>query len=366
MNTDLLKQLISIPSYVDENSNEEQFAIFLEKYINDNLPWLTTERQIVEEKRFNLIAKGKENPKIIFLSHMDTVLPSGDIEKCFEPYEKDSKLYGLGSADMKGGMAMAILATQNNPRNDVALIFDCDEEYYFKGAKKLLKEYSFNPEILICPEPTDLKIINGCRGIFEIEFNVIGKTAHAGTPDNGVNAIENSIYIVDELKAMLQKEQTDLGLTTVNLSAINGGRQCEKEIKIQANAVPDIAHILLDIRVANTKITKEYVIEKLTGFAKKRNIQLKNIQFNIEYAPLLTEKEDLKAFESLLIDASLNIQYEDISKVGFFESAIFCKAWNCPGVIFGPIGEGHIVGESVGIESLEKTYEVFDSFLKKK
>jgi len=363
MNNNLLKDLISIPSYVDENNNEYALGEYLEKYINQNLPWLKTERQMIDNNRFNLIALGKDNPRIIFLSHMDTVLPTGDKDLSFKPFVKDFKLYGLGSADMKGGMAMAILAAQKNPRDDVALIFDCDEEYDFKGIEELKTKYCFKPKLLICPEPTNLEIINGCRGIFEIEFEVFGKTAHAGKPQEGINAIEKAVNIAKQLTNILSTKKSALGVTTVNLSALQGGRLCDNEIKIQPNAVPDIARIILDIRIADPNMTKSFVTDLIYKLGKKNIVNIRDLKFNIEYYPLLTDKKSLTSFEKVLQKSEIEITYKDISNCGFFESAIICKEWKCAGVIFGPTGEGHSLNESVDLISLEKTYSVFNALL---
>jgi acetylornithine deacetylase/succinyl-diaminopimelate desuccinylase-like protein len=99
---------------------------------------------------------------------------------------------------MKAGIASTLTALKKfKHTKGVTLTLECDEEYYFKGIKKLLKEYKFNPKLVICPEPTNLKIISGCRGLIEIKLSILGKTAHAGNPQAGINAIEKTVRIIE-------------------------------------------------------------------------------------------------------------------------------------------------------------------------
>ena len=103
--TSLTKKLISIPSYVDKENYELQISNYLYRYIKNNLKWLKVYKQKVENSRNNIIAINTSNPKLIFISHMDTVKPSGDRDKMLIPQIKGNKLFGLGAVDMKGGLA---------------------------------------------------------------------------------------------------------------------------------------------------------------------------------------------------------------------------------------------------------------------
>ena len=131
----LTQKLISIPSYVDENTNEYEIGNFIYDYVSTNLPWLDVKKQMVEDKRFNVIALPKNSqPKLLFVSHMDTVKPTGIPKKQLKPQIIGKKLYGLGSADMKSGLAASIKALEKTgPNNNIGLIFDIDEEWYILG-----------------------------------------------------------------------------------------------------------------------------------------------------------------------------------------------------------------------------------------
>lgn len=357
----LLKKLISIPSYVDDSTNENEIADFLLSYLTENLPWLKVETQQVEANRYNIIARNSDNPDYVFISHMDTVLPSS--RKQLEPVEKDGRVYGLGAGDMKSGLVASLKAVEEVGENSsVALIFDVDEEYYFKGVNKLIEEYSFSPKLAIFPEPSDELIVNGCRGILEIEFDVIGKTAHAGKTDQGVNAIEGAVKIIDRLKYVVNSTfspEEGFNKTDINLASLNGGRQYGNDIVTQANAVPDIARILLDIRPANKNIDTDFIISSITTLGDELNLQVREVKINLDYQSYLTQKVELDKFVPVRGQNFKN----DLSNGGFFEAAIVANAWNCPCISFGPSGTAHVSDESVDIKSFIKCKSKFKELL---
>lgn len=367
----ILTELISIPSYVDGTCNEKEVGNYIFKLLSDQCPWLLVKRQKVSKNRFNIIAEDVEKRKdLVFISHMDTVLPSGNKEKMLKPEMKNGMIYGLGAADMKGGIAALLAAIiKVGPTRGCAYIFDCDEEYYFLGIQKVIKEYRYKPKLVIFPEPTDLQMVNGCRGIVELSFDIIGKTAHAGVPENGVNAIEQAVLVVERLRlALSNSTRTLLGKTTVNLSRLEGGRLLNGKIAIQANAVPDIASILLDIRVADVNVSAKKIVEILQTESKKQKVQIYNVKINLDYPGYLTPKIEVDKFYRYAKEIDSRVRFkEDIGRGGFFEAAFVSKAWNCPAISFGPgmRETSHTNNECASIEMLKKTDEVFSLLLKK-
>jgi len=360
----LLKKLISIPSFVDGTNNEAETGEFLMKYIKSRLPnfWIKTQK--LNKNRFNIISGNSQNPKIIFISHMDTVKPNSKTQ--LVPRISGNKIFGLGAVDMKGGLAASLSAVITKCVNkQIAMIFDCDEEYYFKGIKRIIKEFKFKPNIAIFPEPTDLQIVNGCRGVVEIEFEVIGKTAHGGTPQNGVNAIEKSVELVEFLKKeLIKKDKSFCGKTTVNFSNIKGGRLINNKITKQANAVPDIAKVLLDIRTAG-KHDSNQIKSIINRIAKVMSIKILNYQTNLDYEGYLTQKTQLKLFERSVKAVVKKTRCKYLNLSGFSEAALVSNAWNCPCINFGPrTGKtAHTKDEYVDISSLKKTQLVYENFI---
>ncbi len=104
---ELVKKLITIPSFVDELNNEAQLCEYVYAYVrNLNIKDLKVSKQIVEGARFNIIASKGVNPTVLVAGHLDTVQPRASWNSNpFEPVVKGDRLYGLGAADMKGSLA---------------------------------------------------------------------------------------------------------------------------------------------------------------------------------------------------------------------------------------------------------------------
>lgn len=365
----LLKQLISIPSYVDQDNDERLIGDFIFNYFKENCPWFKMEKQKVNGKRFNLIITDKFEPKIIFVCHMDTVKPVGDKKEMLTPKIINNKIYGLGAADMKGGIACLMDALKNSePTKGISIIFDCDEEYYFLGIKKILEKYRFKPQLVICPEPTDLKIINGCRGVVEIEFDILGKTGHASNPNLGINAIEKSMMLINLLKKKIGKgSNNNLGKTSVNLSAIKGGRNLNNKITIQANAIPDITWVILDIRTADLNLNAKEIFEDIERLGKLIGVKIKNKKINLDYPSYISDVKNIPFFIKVIREIVGKIEYEKIDTVGFYEGSLIANKWRCPTISFGPskAKTSHTKEECADIKSLYRLKTIFKSLINK-
>ena len=381
---ELTKELISIPSFIESNNilivDETNLAEFVIDYVNKNIPWLNVFREPIKgTNRFNIIAYNSTKPKIIFVSHMDTVKPSGDTRVRLKPTIMRGKLFGLGSADMKSGLACSLIAAQfSNPEIPLALVFDCDEEFYFCGIKQFIEDFKsgylpiekdFKPDIVIFPEPSDLKIANGCRGCVEIAFRVIGKTAHSGKPKLGINAIEMGVELVRQLKELLNNKNLEnpLGQTTVNLAGLNGGVLQDGQIKLQANAISNVADMLLDIRTADAKQTAEYILNKMKLIAKELKIGLENITTNLDLKGYLNQSKELGILENAMQLVTGNVVYrDDLSSSGYGELALLGEklSWNTAN--FGP-GDGissHTIDEALNIKDLDTVINVYMEIFK--
>ncbi|MBU1473565.1 MAG: M20/M25/M40 family metallo-hydrolase [Acidobacteria bacterium] len=178
---------------------------------------------------------------ISILTHTDTVWPVGQIHS-MPFYVEGEKLYGPGVSDMKAGLVMILSVLrafkQLNviPRRRLILFVNSAEEIPNKNAVEEIKKLARRSKYGICLEPAiqggGLKLERKGRLVVRIETT--GKSAHAGSPEQGVNAIEE---MMKQLK-MVQKWRT--GETTVNIGVIQGGNKI--------NVVADKASASLDIR----------------------------------------------------------------------------------------------------------------------
>lgn len=366
---DILKQLISIPSYVDSEHNENELGTFIEDYLKKNTT-LTVERQNVEGNRFNIIAKGKSDPDIILFGHLDTVLPKNETADPFIPRVEGDKLFGLGSVDMKSGLAIMLDIASSNKSEKLGLVFSVDEEYDFKGALKLKEITNLHPKFIINVEPTNNKILNGCRGITEFSFNLIGKSAHAGKKQLGINAIENAFNLSNHLQNEVSKFDSQEAKSSVNLAYLHGGilekiENGEPVVRSMGNVVPDYAKVILEIRLASLEITTDLITNILTQKSNELGTRLENLIFRFYLGSMFTPKEKLASFEKAISDSGIQVEYSNINTTGFFELQMLQEKWGGDCIVFGagPESLSHSANEYVDINTIKTTQGVIERFL---
>ncbi len=193
-------------------------------------------------KKANLFATlGPEVDGGIVLSGHSDVVPVTDQDWTSDPFvmeERDGRLYGRGTCDMKGfiaaTVAMAPHFAQRITDTPVHFAFTYDEETGCIGAGHLveaLKERNINPRLAIIGEPTSMRVIEGHKGCHEYSTRFQGLEGHGSAPDLGVNAVEYAARYVSrllDLKAKLttmapETSRFEPPWTTINVGAIHGG-----------------------------------------------------------------------------------------------------------------------------------------------
>ncbi|MBQ5955631.1 MAG: M20/M25/M40 family metallo-hydrolase, partial [Firmicutes bacterium] len=185
---DILKDLVAINTIGDKCNHE----------IMDYIEAFYYKLGVSVERRANektgkevLIASYGEDPAMGFMGHTDTVdITDGWVTDPFTLTEKDDgMLYGLGSCDMKGGMACWMAAIANTDLKSLKRGFKCyhtyDEEIMFEGVYDLVNAHEKFPPHIIVAEPTDFKPAIGSKGLLEIIFTFRGVTTHSSTPIDG-------------------------------------------------------------------------------------------------------------------------------------------------------------------------------------
>ncbi|SNS80482.1 M20 family metallopeptidase [Rhodococcoides kyotonense] len=178
---------------------------------------------------------GSEEPGLLFIGHSDVVPAGGGwTTDPFTATVRDGRLYGRGACDMKGGLAAVVIAMAALQKSGavgsspVSLACLVDEEDTGLGIRAYVgathrRTYSS----CIVAEPTDMVTIVGCRGAANLEITVTGRSAHAGRPSNGRNAISAAAKIVVLLDAMAGElnaaAHPTLGPGTWNVGTIDGG-----------------------------------------------------------------------------------------------------------------------------------------------
>lgn len=342
---DLTKKLVSIPSWVDEQTNETKIGEFIFKYLKNNTN-LILEKEMVVDNRFNIVAKNSQEIETLVIGHIDTVGINNN--RNTDPVNsviKNGKLFGRGTTDMKSGIAaMMLTATDKNLPKNIAFLFYIDEEYNFAGIKKFIANYGskIKPKSIISLDGSELEIANGCRGLIEISATIKGISCHAATPENGINAIEVTTKSIDKLKVFLsQFIDPELGTTSVNLASIEGSGSA-------SNVVPDNCQFVLDIRPSSTQINAKLILNQLNKFVIELGGKLINPKIKFDFASWLTPKSKLK---------KLGLNFKDIGTSGYIDIQLLWLIFNKPKCL--TIGAGtqataHSSGEYIEIEKLEK------------
>lgn len=182
-----------------------------------------------------LVGRGDgTRPTLLVNGHLDTV-PVDPAQWARDPFggEVDAgRLYGRGSADMKGGIAAAIEAVRvartalgGDLPCDVAFHLVADEETGGAlGTRVLLDEGLIRADACIDPEPTSMGVSVAERGLLQFAVTVFGVPAHASDPGRGVSAIEKAAKLVLALQGADYGEEHDLlGRPSSNVGMIEGG-----------------------------------------------------------------------------------------------------------------------------------------------
>lgn len=208
-----------------------------------------------DKKRANItvhIQSTGKKPALLFACHLDVVGPGQASWKNppFAAVERDGKIYGRGSTDMKGGTATVVTAICEIINSGVELQGDiiftavAGEETDSCGAEKFMTKQSQIPKCLgvIIPEPTDFTIVSAHRGMLWLEISTKGKAAHGSTPQLGVNAITSMRRFLNELDNydLTVKTHELLGTCSISINTISGGKT--------RNVVPDKCVCGIDIR----------------------------------------------------------------------------------------------------------------------
>jgi acetylornithine deacetylase len=180
------------------------------------------------------VLEGRRKGRALMLcGHLDTVGIAGMLNP-FDPVERDGRLYGRGSQDMKGGLAAivgaaALLAGTGalaSGRLVVAAVVD--EEHESIGAEALVREWAADAAVVT--EPTALQVVIGHKGFSWIEVQVHGKAAHGSRPAEGRDAILDMGRVLGDLESLnagllARPPHPLLGTGSLHASIIEGGHE---------------------------------------------------------------------------------------------------------------------------------------------
>jgi acetylornithine deacetylase len=355
----------------DTTSRNSNLALI--EFIRDYLDGYEVKSELVfaeDGKKANLYATiGPEDQRGILLSGHTDVVPVDDQDWHSDPFklvEKDHRLYGRGSCDMKSFIAVVLLLVpemvQRRLRTPLHLSFSYDEEVGCIGVRRLigaLADRPNRPRLVIVGEPTMMQVGIGHKGKHTLRCHVHGHEAHSSQIHLGVNAIEAAAEIVAELKAMARRKRDqgpfdpdfDPPYSSIHTGLIHGGtalnivpKDCEFDFEVRPLPGDDLDVMISELQnfVANR------ILPEMRAVRPESNIVIEELSS----APGLNTPPD---HEVTQLAAALTGE-NATTKVSFGTEGGLFQAAGIPAVICGPgsIDQAHKPDEYIELDQIAR------------
>jgi acetylornithine deacetylase len=218
---DVVRTTLDLMAIDSTSGRESDVVVFMDALLASR-SW-DTARIGVTVGRDCVFARGKEEPAVVFSTHLDTVPPY------IAPKLDGDVIRGRGACDAKGIAASMIVAAEQLRDEGIAagLLFVVGEETSHDGAHAsnawVQKHLTKPPRALINGEPTDNTLALGTKGAQRVVVRTNGRAAHSAYPELGHSAIEDLVRLLDELLEQDWPHDELLGLTSVNIGSVSGG-----------------------------------------------------------------------------------------------------------------------------------------------
>jgi acetylornithine deacetylase len=361
----LLERLIGFAT-VSRDSNLELIA-FVERY----LAGLGVESELfynADRTKANLFATigPRDRGGVVLSGHTDVVPVDGQAwtVEPFRMTSRDGRLYGRGTADMKGFIASVLAAVPAFLAADlkipVHLAFSYDEEVGCLGVRPMLAELEKRPHkpiLCLIGEPTELKPVLGHKGKLAMRCSVKGAACHSAYAPYGVNAIQYAARLIgrlDEIGTRLARpehhdERFDPPYSTVQTGLIKGGRalnivpaECEFDFEVRALPGYDAQEVADELE----RYAESDLLPAMRSVEPNTDIRMQPLS---AYPGLATQPESQAARILALISGS-----SEFGTVAFgTEGGLFEQA-GIPTVVCGPgsMDQGHKPDEFVSVEQI--------------
>ncbi|MBY6256167.1 acetylornithine deacetylase [Phytobacter diazotrophicus] len=362
---EMLEQLVAF------NTTSRESNLALIEFVGRYLTGLGVDYELIhnaEGSKANLYARlGPPGHGGVMLSGHSDVVPVDGQNWSVPPFaltERDGKLYGRGTADMKGFIACILAAIPHFLAQPLAqplhLAISYDEEVGCLGVRTLLDALSARadkPAICLIGEPTELQPVLGHKGKLGVRCEVQGAACHSAYAPQGVNAIEYAAKLIHHLTLIGQRlaapehhdARFDPPFTTVQTGLIQGGRAL--------NIVPADCTFDFEVRTLPQDDAQE-VARELESYAQRELLPAMhavNRDAAIRFYPISSYPGLYTAAQSAAARLVAHLTgSEKFSTVAFgTEGGLFHQS-GIPSVICGPgsMAQGHKPDEFITIEQL--------------
>ena len=311
----------------------------------------------VERVGDNLIARtsGAGATRVLLAGHTDTVPANGNAT----PRLEGDVLWGLGSTDMKGGLAvmLELARTVTDPAVEVTYVFYAAEEvaavhnglgHLFRDRPDLLEA-----DVALLGEPTEAVIEAGCQGTMRLEVTLLGARAHTARPWMGRNAIHRLGRVLAAVEAVPERRPVIDGCEfreALQAVAVTGG--------VAGNVVPDRATVTLNHRFAPDRTPEE--AEAAVRAVIEPHLDDGDTCEVVDLAPAAAPALDHPVLDALVRRNELPVR----AKLGWTDVARFASN-GIPATNFGP-GDptvAHMADERVDRGTIERCYAALADLL---
>jgi acetylornithine deacetylase/succinyl-diaminopimelate desuccinylase-like protein len=319
---------------------------------------LEPEFQPAEGDRPNVIARIENGtgPTLLLNGHVDTVLAvEGWSSDPWTPRREGDRLYGLGAADMKSGVAAAMLATralvQNREHWRGSVVFSSvvDEEAYSIGARALIAS-GISADYCVVTESSWDRPALGSVGKTLVRIDVTGKAAHASWPWNGINAATEAARLVARLDEIPLLEHPRMRGSRCVLSFASGNGQ-------YVITVPEKAPVILNRMIVAGESSSSVLAEVQSLIDDLESPARFELSINPPYyPPWETDTEHPLALALARAYAAEAGHAPEWGYSGFGDMNLFSEEAGIPTVMIGPRGDRfHQADEWVDVPSIAAT-----------
>jgi acetylornithine deacetylase len=285
--------------------------------------------------------------------------------------ERDDKLYGRGSCDMKGFLACVLAMVPQFKRRRLKvplhIAFSYDEEVGCTGVRPMIAELGRTlplPRMVFVGEPTEMSVVSAHKGPVRWRVEVTGRSAHSSMPHYGVNAIAYAGALIGELlcmeaelKAGDQDKRFDPPWTTLQVTQIDGGT-ASNIVPLpcwfgwEIRGLPGFDPMSLDRRLRAFAAAK--CLPEMRRVAEEARIEITAIN---RVAAFTADAA------SGIVPLTLNLAEQNATfAVSYCTEAGLFQDGGAPAIVCGPghIAQAHTANEFIRVRELEKCLALLD------
>ncbi|WP_256301445.1 M20 family metallopeptidase [Haloarchaeobius salinus] len=317
---------------------------------------------------------GSGGPTLVLNGHTDVVPADDPGDWEHDPFGgevDEGRLWGRGSADMKTGLALAMVVARNRAAElaggedlpgTLVVHAAAGEETGLPGTRTLVDE-GYGGDYAVVLEPTEFRVATSAKGVVTYRVGVHGESTHASNPDEGTNAIAQARALmdrIDEYDARLRERSDPLvGKAYANVTAFEAGTGSNMAV------VPARAEFLLDRRILPEESIEDVdrEVDDLLAAAERAD-------------GVVTDRETVQHYGSAGIEPDHPLAELVRARTGDLAPA---EPWGMaaatdarefvadgvPAVVWGPgsLSEAHTVDESIPVADAERALPLLEGIV---